>query len=559
MTDRQLLTDYGSDLSSVRAALRHCDLGRRPITSRAHYVGAVRRVSSVAEDMPGRLIDCGHNVVPPSWWREHADTWWRDYWSRCAERPDRIGSPYNVAPAVAFAGYLRGVPARIVGVLGELAIGRDRRRYERLPRARLLLLVRAARAVRRTSFPGTEFQPALTGWSLKALAALGRLSPELQRACLDATMQRLRAAGRIDEYDQIVGAPIRVRDLAWDAVARAQRHMLASPKVRVAWATGERQQQLAEAAGWRSLTYYSLHDVSQRRCLAEWLADGHPLAERLDGQGPEVVSMVLRGYPLERVAADWIPLDRPRSWRDEQGIQHEGFALTRAEARRWFHDVRALSPKLWAIGAYGVPSHWDPDVMRWMINVRQRHEWHLIQEYRTRVIAGRRYSYRYIDRLDEMTASCLPDGPKTSVRRAMQHVTEQWAQQQARLAEDERAREARDEAYRRSLDDVISKWPACFPPLLPGMELLDTRRKLQREGAEMDHCIGTEWHGWPGRVARGEVWAVSVRAHDGSRATVTLHADQSIAHNLARHNTAPSQAVQDLMDAWASQGSRGAA
>jgi len=75
MTNRQLLTDYGSDLSSVREALHHCGLGRSPITSRAHYVGAVRRVAPETEQMPGRIIDCGHNVVPSSWWREHADTW----------------------------------------------------------------------------------------------------------------------------------------------------------------------------------------------------------------------------------------------------------------------------------------------------------------------------------------------------------------------------------------------------------------------------------------------------------------------------------------------------
>jgi hypothetical protein len=175
------------------AGARHFLMAVRParrITSAAQYVGVCRRIDPLLHEVDGRLIAVGWNHVRPREWVEHGLARFIGYWEAVAERPDRVGSPYNQPPELVMDAWRSKCPE---GVAAGLASNARWHKYlRRRLRGRLLTrLRRVARAVRHTSIGGAD----LDRWTNRALEALGRLSPELQRVAIHRG--DLAAGGRI--------------------------------------------------------------------------------------------------------------------------------------------------------------------------------------------------------------------------------------------------------------------------------------------------------------------------------------------------------------------------
>lgn len=112
---------------------------------------------------------------------------------------------------------------------------------------------------------------------------------------------------------------------------------------------------------------------------------------------------------------------------------------------------------------------------------------------------------RLIDRIDEIRASDLPNGPKTSVRDAFTHAA---ARHYAQWEKDNENAEGR----------LIAP-PSWWKPVKYA-KLLNSPAKLVREGRDMKHCVGTYTH----EVRRGNSVIVSF-CLNGERATAELSRD----------------------------------
>jgi len=112
---------------------------------------------------------------------------------------------------------------------------------------------------------------------------------------------------------------------------------------------------------------------------------------------------------------------------------------------------------------------------------------------------------RLIDRIDEIRASDLPNGPKTSVRDAFTHAA---ARHYAQWEKDNENAEGR----------LISP-PTWWKPVKYA-KLLNSPAKLVREGRDMKHCVGT----YTQAVRSGNSVIVSF-CLNGERATAELSRD----------------------------------
>lgn len=245
---RRAASEYGFDPSrggsrfewAALSVVRRPPRSPRPIRSPAEYVGICRRIdSSLAREtgwrVDGRLVALGFGRYSPSCWvREGGLEQFLTYWGRVAVSPTVVGSTYNRLPDLVVDAWQAGIPASIVRALGPAVEWRDPmggRVCRPLRGRRLRRLLRAARAATRTSVGPRHI-------STKALAALGRLSPELQRVALAS----LPAAW--------TARPVRIRDLDWRAVARAQERIARDPtgRARALLTVGRRQRAIYEAA-----------------------------------------------------------------------------------------------------------------------------------------------------------------------------------------------------------------------------------------------------------------------------------------------------------------------
>jgi hypothetical protein len=190
-----LLSEYGSDVTQSNGR-RDYERATRPardrkIKSAAQYVGICRRLAPAlgpvesptcewSREWPtsavdGRLIAAGWNHVAPRSWVDGELARFLAYWTQAASRPETVGSDYNPSPDHAAAAYFAGIPAKILNA--GLRVADREGRVRSMPRERVRRLLSAARAARRTSVGRRTV-------SAKALARLGQLCPELQRAAL---------------------------------------------------------------------------------------------------------------------------------------------------------------------------------------------------------------------------------------------------------------------------------------------------------------------------------------------------------------------------------------
>lgn len=579
---REVLRDYGvtCDAAGMRAFAARTR-PKRKITSAAQYVAACRAVGRGYEletpetdwcglpvfrplegegRIDGRLIAAGYNHESPTRWiREGGLYRFLEYWQACAIRPETVGSDYNPCVDQAYAFMRSGVPAWVARILGFVQRRDPEARLRRLPRRTRRRYADAARACARTSM-GDH-----TGWrfSTRALAALGRLCPELQRVALEA----LKRDPRWDEWGYGDGQSvrrIRVRDIPWGEVARVQRQIAAdsSGRVRVAWATGKRRKALFEAihppstvraclqsacmgappqvgtfavpAGYQTkhlvaAVQLAEEDTYARRWRVTWhdedlygLVDEY--IERLRPPPPTLSAWLAPSYPMvsEEQAA--------RLARGETPVQLSDGQLTKKEAH------------LWLLGGGGEPLDWlcqrlpagcppvrSFAVARWLLDVHRRGAWGaLTREREIPGPAGQRVVVRYLDRVDEIQDADLVRGPATGVdaafERAAARAGAKWLDQA------------------RSDHRVLQSLPRGWR-LYRCMRHLCTPAALVREGESMHHCVGS----YSSAVEGGQsvILAINVTGH---RSTVELAPSGRVLQHRGPYNSDPHPLCQRVLE-----------
>jgi hypothetical protein len=229
-----LRADYGEDVTSAGPALRHLRMVARAddALSVQDYYHRVRRACHIGATH-GDLITVAYNHWSPVVWAPRVGEWLA-YWCQVDRYRRGMGSPYTPRPQLVWHAWRAGVPAWAAQALwapislGEYPAGHSVRMPRRITRGRYRRLIQAARAARRASVQGRLHIDE------HALSALGRLSPELQRAALEGVESRQG------------GAPLRMRYLNWARAAEVQAQIQHDPtgRVRAAWAGQGRRREL---------------------------------------------------------------------------------------------------------------------------------------------------------------------------------------------------------------------------------------------------------------------------------------------------------------------------
>lgn len=582
--DRMFTRDYGvtCDAAGVRAFARMIE-PKRQITSASQYVAACRAVGRGYEwetpetdwrglpvyrplegegAIDGRLVAAGYKHESPTRWvREGGLYRFLQYWQRCAPRPEPVGSSYNPGPDQAYAFMRLGLPPWVARSLEYVQRRDPDARLRRLPRRTRRRYTDAARACARTSMRDERWR-----FSLRALAALGRLCPELQRVALEALKRDPRWGdwGWWAETDGKSVRRIRVRDIPWDEVARVQRQIAAdrSGRVRVAWATGKRREALFEAihpparvraclqsacmgappqvgtfavpAGYQTkhlvaAVQLAEEDTYARRWRVTWhdedlygLVDEY--LERLRPPPPTLAEWLAPSYP--RVSE----VQAARLVRGETPVQLAGGQLTKREAHMWL-TAGGGDPLEWLCQRLpaGTPHVRSFAVARWLIDVHRRGAWaSLTRERDIPGPAGQRITVRYLDRVDEIQDVDLVRGPATGVdaafERAAMRAGEQWLAQ-ARVDH-------------RVLQPLPHGWR-----LYRCMRHLCTPAALVREGESMHHCVGS----YSSAVEGGQsvILAINVTGH---RSTVELTPSGRVLQHRGPYNSDPHPLCQRVLE-----------
>lgn len=213
----------------------------------------------------------------------------------------------------------------------------------------------------------------------KAVAALGRLSPELRRAALDKFFG-----------DTQLPSVIRIRDLDWDAAKRAQSAIRGgSVRARAALA-GDR-----------------------RACELLGVASGGLSAE---------LAPAFPGVPLafaRRVALG------------ESPAQIAGGTLTKREAHAWAMDGAPSDLPRWLAGHLGLPAARSIRVVRWLQHCRQSGRWSAVERERIARVPGedRARAYSLLSVLDEVQDEDIETGRDSVdavLQRTAQRLGEAW-------------------------------------------------------------------------------------------------------------------------------------
>jgi hypothetical protein len=121
-----------------------------------------------------------------------------------------------------------------------------------------------------------------------------------------------------------------------------------------------------------------------------------------------------------------------------------------------------------------------------------------LENERVERIAGAEVRGRFLDRLDEIRAVDLDQGPRTSVRRAFERASQRLYAEWAKRSEDDHS--------------PLAPIPRWWVPARCA-RVLRTRAALIAEGREMQHCVGT----YAPLVARGDCVIVAIMIRAGGR------------------------------------------
>ncbi len=331
-------------------------------------------------------------------------------------------------------------------------------------------------------------------WSRKALAALGRVSPEIREALI---------IGLAEKFAEREGrrSAIRIRDLNWD-LARIARDKIktGNPRAKISWACPKRAaQHLANILG----------------------VDEDSVTER------DVVLYLTPQFPLVDVST------AQKITRGMTPRQISGGQLTKKEAVEWLTTSPELSPAEWLQRRLLPPERRsdalrDAKVVRWLAHAAQRSPEALSK--RRPIPGGPPVSL--IEMIDEITGEDIRTG-KDSVpvvmTRARRRLEAVW------LAEGKWS----DKPLRPR-----TAWSFSLPPW---MRLLNSELDLAREGKEMEHCVGS----YASAVKRGQCHILSVHTPDGERSTLELSPDgRRIRQHKGPNNSRPPRRHEQLVAEW---------
>jgi PcfJ-like protein len=333
----------------------------------------------------------------------------------------------------------------------------------------------------------------------KAVAALGRLSPELRAAALAGVVQRPDVRMSKPGYypgsavSEWVKTPVRVRDLNWPEVARVEG-LLASGGERIRAALSS----VRRAAG-------ILGVEAMEAAVAVALLPGYPTV------GIEIARRVVLGETL---------------------VQISGGVLTKAEAHAWACNGCPADVAAWLAAREGVPAHRSVRVVRWLAHCRKAGRWASIERVRIARTPGqdRVHQFTVLSVLDEVQDADIITGRDSAedvLQRSAARLGDAWMSEQM--------------ADHRLLCDTPT-WAATLPR---GMRLLRTPAELAAEGRQMRHCVG----GYRDAVSSGQCWIIAISTRHG-RSTVELTAGMAVAQHRAENNGTPPQRNESLLRAW---------
>lgn len=341
-----------------------------------------------------------------------------------------------------------------------------------------------------------------TPLSRKAIAALGRLSPELRHAAVSGLSEF--KGYRHTPTDRHRPIPFRVADLNWAHVARIQ---------------GLRADPSARAKAIRAL---ALPARPAAVVLGREHSRGmpHPIQ---DADVPDLCPSypTVRRDIAVRIVAGESPVALARG------------TLTRREAHEWLSaggpvsaaDIPA-SVCAWITREVPVDGHLprDPQVARWLAHVHQRGSWSGMTRVERHPDG---HALRRLDMIDEITPEDLDRGISTGVERAFDRAAERLSKVDA---EDHR---------------TICRNP--FGRLPRAMAVLTSPAALAAEGKALGHCVG----GYSRAVERGQCLILSIASWHG-RSTVELRpgAQWTVAQHYGPHNGSAPRRHQQLLRAW---------
>lgn len=342
-----------------------------------------------------------------------------------------------------------------------------------------------------------NFHPSwIAAFSRKAVATLGRLSPQLRRAAV----QRFFSSGRfiLDELNEDI-TRIRIRHLDWKAVKQASKLVERSK---------ENPRVLAALSG--------------KQGAARILLGKNTFTE------DELVKALcpypnLGFYDAAQIALGKSPVDLSSN------------KLTKKEAHQWLVDGKP-NINAWLAEKYEIPFHRSVEVQRWVAYLKlDKKRWEAFTRSREARRHNEVFHYSCEGILDEIMPSDLLTG-RDSVTAVIERANN-------RLSQDFMAEQMKDH---RPLN-VDSVWFDRFLPKY--MQRLNTAAQLAKEGADLKHCVGT----YAEAVENGSCYILSIRTRCG-RSTVELQSSNNgelyVSQHYAASNTPPSVRHDWLLRAW---------
>lgn len=306
-------------------------------------------------------------------------------------------------------------------------------------------------------------------FSRKAIIALGRLSPELRSAAIMAI-----PAERV----------IRIRDLNWDSVKKAQQ-MLASGNVKVR----------AALSGLKRAAQILGCDPSERSIVAA-----------LTPQYRNAPSKYARRIVLGERPVDLV-----------NGL------LTSKEAHMWLshNNWDFMEAAEWYGVHYGLPNHRSLIVSKWLKHVRDTGRWDALERERIIHMPGhdQPVTYCYLQILDEVQEGDIVTG-RDSVQAVFERAAERNGEQHLnKMKGDHR---------------ILRQRPQWAMKLGRYAKYLNTPDALVQEGRDLKHCVG----GYSHAVENHQSHIVAIRSSHG-RSTVELTDGMNLRQHYAECNTTP--------------------
>jgi hypothetical protein len=350
---------------------------------------------------------------------------------------------------------------------------------------------------------GIRFMPWL---SRKAIAALGRLSPTLRWA----------AVSSLPEWEDAV--VLRIRDLNWDAVKRAQDlQCTGSAKVRLAL--------LPDRA--------VIKEVTGQLPPAGWYIEPLLLNAAIAALVPQ--------FAMDR--SMWDMGIGPISLQDAKSLVLGKKTVGQCVGGGQFTDKIAtvflkehncpgyVDPMNWYARRTGVPSHRSVKVMDWMTHLQRKGWWGEMEKERVQYVGGEEQRFTALDLLDEIQEEDIltgKEGVSVILRRASERSGEAFYQKHK-------------EDF-KTLRHGLPQWTHRLPRWI---RVLNTAAGLANEGRDLKHCVG----GYMEAVRSGRCIILAINSRHG-RSTVECNDNMVVMQHRGESNGVPPSRHDQLLRAF---------